>query len=65
MSYKNNAYIEIQRHGEAHEPELEARLLNLSTKLNIPLLATHEVYYLNQDMHEAHDAYICVGQKHM
>jgi DNA polymerase-3 subunit alpha len=63
MSYKNNAYIEIQRHGEAHEPELEARLLNLSTKLNIPLLATHEVYYLNQDIHEAHDAYICVGQK--
>ena len=61
MSFKNNAYIEIQRHGEIHELELEARLLNFSTKLNIPLLATHEVYYLNKDMHEAHDAYICVG----
>ncbi len=61
--FKNNVYIEIQRHGEAHEPELEIKLLNISSKYNIPVVATHEVFYISKDMHEAHDAYICVGQK--
>ena len=27
------------------------------------MIATHEVYYLDKDMHEAHDAYLCVGEK--
>jgi len=31
--------------------------------MNLPLIATHEVFYLNKDMYEAHDAYLCVGEK--
>ena len=31
--------------------------------LNLPIIATHEVYYLDKDMHEAHDAYLCIGEK--
>ena len=31
--------------------------------MGIPIIATHEVFYLDQDMHEAHDAYLCVGEK--
>ena len=61
--FKGNAYIEIQRHNEEHEKNLELKLLELSQKFTIPLIATHEVFYLTQDMHEAHDAYVCVGQK--
>ena len=29
----------------------------------MPVIATHEVFYLAKDMHEAHDAYLCVGEK--
>ena len=61
--FKINAYVEIQRHNEEHEKNLEFKLLELSQKFKIPLIATHEVFYLTQDMHEAHDAYVCVGQK--
>ena len=61
--FKDNAYIEIQRHGEIHEKDLEVKLLEFSSKFNIPIIATHEVFYLEEDMYEAHDAYICVGQK--
>ena len=61
--FKINAYVEIQRHNEEHEKNLELKLLELSQKFKIPLIATHEVFYLTQDMHEAHDAYVCVGQK--
>ena len=32
-------------------------------KLEIPIIATHEVYYLDRSMHEAHDALMCIGQK--
>ena len=56
-------YIEIQRHDEIQEKNFENYLLNISKKLNIPLIATQEVFYLNQDMYEAHDALVCIGEK--
>jgi DNA polymerase III subunit alpha len=58
-----NVYIEIQRHGDDGEVNFEKFLLNLCDKWNLPLIATHEVFYLDKDMHEAHDAYLCVGEK--
>jgi len=61
--YKDNLYIEIQRHGDPGEELFEKFLINLSEDFNIPLIATHEVFYLNKDMHEAHDAYLCIGEK--
>jgi len=61
--FNDNLYIEIQRHNDEGEKIFEKFLLNLSEKLNLPLLATQEVFYLNKDMHEAHDAYLCIGEK--
>src|SRR6056300_932941 len=63
QSFKNNIYIEIQRHKEDHENLLEKKLLKISTELQLPLIATNEVYYLEKDIAEAHDAYLCVGEK--
>jgi len=60
---KDDLYIEIQRHFENNEKELEVNLLNISADLSLPIVATNEVFYLDRDMYEAHDAYICVGQK--
>ena len=37
--------------------------LSLSSKEEIPIIATHEVFYLNKDMYEAHDALICIKNK--
>tara|TARA_B100000029_G_scaffold451678_1_gene476398 strand:- start:67 stop:3489 length:3423 start_codon:yes stop_codon:yes gene_type:complete len=61
--FKNNFYLEIQRHNDDGEKLFENFILNSSHNLKLPLLATHEVFYLNKDMHEAHDAYLCVGEK--
>jgi len=61
--FKDNFYVEIQRHKDDGEKLYEKFLLNFSKKLELPIIATHEVFYLNQDMHEAHDAYLCVGEK--
>ncbi len=56
-------YLEIQRHGDKNEVSFEKYNLNQSSKLEIPIIATNEVFYLNQDMHQAHDALTCIGTK--
>ncbi len=61
--FKNNFYIEIQRHGDENEKIFEQFNLNLSKKLDIPIIATNEVFYISKDMHDAHDALICIGNK--
>ena len=61
--FKENFYLEIQRHGDQNEKQFEMFNLNLSKKYQIPIIATNEVYYLDKEMHEAHDALMCIGQK--
>ena len=61
--FKDKFYIEIQRHSEEGETNFENYLILLSDKLNIPLIASQEVYYLDEKMFEAHDALVCIGEK--
>ena len=56
-------YIEIQRHNDLNENGFEKFNLKKSSDLKIPIIATNEVYYLDKNMHEAHDALICIGNK--
>ena len=61
--FKENFYIEIQRHGDANEKNLEIYNLKISKELNIPIIASHEIYYLDKDIYDAHDALMCIGSK--
>ena len=61
--FKENFYIEIQRHGDINEKNLEAYNLKISKELNIPIIASHEVYYLDKNIYDAHDALMCIGSK--
>jgi len=61
--YQDRFYIEIQRHNDENEFAFEKFNLKKSFDLKIPIIATNEVYYMNKDMHEAHDALICIGNK--
>ena len=61
--YNDRFYIEIQRHNDQNELGFEKFNLKKSLELEIPIIATNEVFYINQDMHEAHDALICIGNK--
>ncbi len=62
-NFKDNFYIEIQRHNEYEEKIFEKFLIDLSIKFNLPLIASQEVYYLNKDLSEAHDALVCIKEK--
>jgi DNA polymerase III subunit alpha len=54
-------YVEVQRHGLAHEQQAEPKLLQLAYELKLPLVATNECYFAKPDDHEAHDALISIA----
>ena len=62
-NFSNRIYIEIQRHYESSETNFENYLLEISKSLNIPLIASQEVLYIDKEMYEAHDALKCIGEK--
>jgi DNA polymerase III subunit alpha len=62
-SFKDRFYLEVQRHGDKNENGFEKFNLTKSLNLEVPLIATNEVFYINKDMHEAHDALICIKDK--
>ncbi len=61
--FEDKFYIEIQRHEDENERGFEKYNLSQSNKLEIPIIATNEVFYLSKNIHEAHDALICIGNK--
>ncbi len=54
-------YVELQRHGMPEEGKAEPGLLELAIELNLPLVATNDCRYDTPEMHEPHDALICIG----
>ena len=48
-NYKESFYIEIQRHDDENEKKFEKFNLQKSNELNIALIATQEVFYLDNN----------------
>ncbi len=59
--FPNSVYVEIQRHGELAEQEQEDIFLEKAYELNLPLVATNNVYFPDQSYFEAHDALLCIA----
>ncbi|WP_058314597.1 DNA polymerase III subunit alpha [Cognatishimia activa] len=65
--YEDRLYVELQRHpGEGGQPEAERLsergFVEMAYAMDIPLVATNDVYFPKSDMYEAHDALICVAE---
>ncbi|MSO66781.1 MAG: DNA polymerase III subunit alpha [Pseudolabrys sp.] len=60
--FGDRLYIELQRHGTAHERMTEPVLIDLAYRKNIPLVAANEPYFATAADHEAHDALICIAE---
>ncbi|SHK27393.1 DNA polymerase III, alpha subunit [Shimia gijangensis] len=65
--FADRLYIELQRHpGEAGQPEAERLterpFVEMAYAMDIPLVATNDVYFPKTDMYEAHDALICISE---
>ncbi|MBB4174853.1 DNA polymerase III subunit alpha [Sulfitobacter noctilucicola] len=64
--FGDRLYVELQRHpGEGGQPEAERLseqgLVEMAYAMDIPLVATNDVYFPKSEMYEAHDALICIA----
>ncbi len=60
--FPDRLYIELMRHGLPEEKATELHFIDLAYEYDIPLVATNDVYFATPDMHEAHDALICIAE---
>jgi len=66
-AFGDRLYVELQRHpGEGGAPEAERLtergLIEMAYAMELPLVATNDVYFPTSAMYEAHDAMICVAE---
>ena len=67
-AFGDRLYVEIQRHptdaGQQPEAErlTEAPTIEMAYAMDLPLVATNDVYFPKADMYEAHDALICIAE---
>ena len=64
-NFKDDFYLEINRHNQQDENAVNEVLLSLSVQYNIKLIATNSTYYLQKNEADAHDILLCVrdGEK--
>jgi len=55
-----NFFIELQDHGIPEQKVANRGLLEISRKLDLPLVCTNDVHYLDPEHWEAHDVMICL-----
>jgi DNA polymerase III subunit alpha len=65
--YPDRLYVELQRHPEGGGlPEAERLsergFVEMAYAMDLPLVATNDVYFPKSDMYEAHDALICIAE---
>ncbi|OGX39220.1 MAG: DNA polymerase III subunit alpha [Omnitrophica WOR_2 bacterium RIFCSPHIGHO2_02_FULL_52_10] len=57
---KGNFYLEIMDHGMKEQKTVNEGLVKIAADLNLPLVATNDVHYLEQSQSPAHDALLCI-----
>jgi len=57
---KGNFYLELQNNTMPEQLKVNQELIKLSRSLQIPLVATNDVHYLNKEDFEAHDILLCI-----
>jgi DNA polymerase III subunit alpha len=65
--FPDRLYVELQRHpGEDGQPEAEKLTerghVEIAYAMDLPLVATNDVYFPKTEMYEAHDALICISE---
>ncbi|MFC1995427.1 DNA polymerase III subunit alpha [Chloroflexota bacterium] len=54
-------YLEVQKQPIPELEQINQGIISISSELNIPLVATNDVHYVNQEDASAHDLLLCIG----
>jgi DNA polymerase-3 subunit alpha len=60
--FGDRLYVELQRHGAAHERITEPVLIDFAYSRGLPLVATNEPFFATVADYESHDALICIAE---
>ncbi|WP_454781141.1 DNA polymerase III subunit alpha [Legionella sp. WA2022007384] len=60
--FPDRFYLEIQRTGRPDESRYNEKLIALADELRLPLVATNDVRFLDQEDFEAHEARVCIHE---
>ena len=60
--FSGNFYIEVQRAGHPGTEAYIRAAVQLANELELPVVATHPVQFLNKDDFKAHEARVCIAQ---
>ena len=60
-AFEGRLYVELQRHGLPEEERIEEALVDLAYAHGLPLVATNDCFFAGADVHEAHDALLCIA----
>ncbi len=60
-NFPNNFYIEITRTGRDFEEEYLSHAIELSEKFNLPLVASNDVRFLDENDFQAHEVRVCIN----
>lgn len=54
-------FIELQRHKIKEQEKINQTLLKFAKKYNVPVIATNDSHYTDQDDYNAHDILLCIN----
>ena len=60
--FPNRFYIELQRAGHAQQEIYISRALSLAAVLELPVVATHPVQFIEVEDFKAHEARVCIAE---
>ena len=65
-AFGDRFYLEMNRHplGDNFSMKVntESNILEMADSHNLPLVATNDVYFLDQELHQSHDALLCIAE---
>ncbi len=61
-AFPDRTVMELHRHGLPMEKAIEPGLIALADAASIPLVATNDCFFAKPEMHEAHDALLCIAE---
>lgn len=59
--FADDYFLEMQDHGFMEQKKVMQGVVQLSRELNIPLVATNDVHYIDEADHAMQDVLICIG----
>ena len=60
--FNDNLYVELQRHGMKSELIAEKNLIDLAYEYDVPLVATNDCFFQNENKFEAHQVLTCIDK---